>query len=231
PYGTGVLIGPREVFEQGIPERSGGGTIRMVTTEQVLWAEPPHKEEAGTPNLAGVVALAEALTVLRELGMSQVVAWEKWLTTYTLRELSQIPGLRVYGTVGAEEDKRVGVISFTMEAAEPALVASILSHEGAVGVRHGCFCAQPYVMSLLRLSSEEKSRLWTQISQGLPVKKPGFVRISLGLYNTEEHIQRLVKYLRLISAGNSQGKYRYIQEEGCYWPLNFDPNPEYFFCL
>src|SRR5690606_21250085 len=80
PFGTGVLIGPKETFKKGDPEFTGGGTANIVTPDFILWEDPPNKEEAGTPNLLGVVALVHSIKTLKNIGMENIDEHEKLLT-------------------------------------------------------------------------------------------------------------------------------------------------------
>ncbi len=232
PYGTGVLIGPKKLFQQGEPEQVGGGTVELVTHGSVLWAEPPHKEEAGTPNLPGAVALAKALKILQEIGMDRIMEHEKQLTNLALEKLKQIPGVKIYGAIEpTEAEQRVGVISFSVEGIEPGLVASMLCYEGGIGVRHGCFCAHPYVIKLLGLSPERIQHIWTQLAAGNRRNLPGLVRISFGLYNTREDVLRLITTLEKIVQGGCQGEYYYNEQEHCFMPKGLRERFEHYFTL
>src|SRR3972149_3849019 len=97
PFGTGALVGRRDVFEQGDPEERGGGPVAVATLDEVVWAEPPDREEAGSPNVVGAVALGLALDRLAEIGMEAVAAHEAELTAHALRRLGEIPGIRIFG--------------------------------------------------------------------------------------------------------------------------------------
>ena len=94
PFGTGVLIGPRKIFSEGAPDYSGGGTVEIVTEDAVYWAGPPDREEAGSPNVIGAVAMAAACKALTEIGMDRLAAHEADLTRYALTELRKIEGHR-----------------------------------------------------------------------------------------------------------------------------------------
>jgi cysteine desulfurase / selenocysteine lyase len=192
PFGAGVLIGPKYVFEQGAPEYSGGGTARLVTSRRVIWENPPHREEAGTPNLMGIVALLAAIRTLNTLGMSQVQKVEEGLLEYALGKMQRIDGIKIYGE--ASTSQRIGVIPFNIVGLHHDDVAEILAQEGGIAVRSGCFCAQPYVQKLLRISDREVEKY--ALNPTLP--RPGMVRVSLGLYNTYREIDVLITLLRKI---------------------------------
>lgn len=194
PFGAGVLIAPKADLKKGAPDYKGGGTIDVVTRELVKWAEPPHKDEAGTPNLMGVMALVEAIRTLNGIGMKNIEKYELMLTEYCLNRLKTIPGIRLYGN--AENcKKRLGIIPFNIKNIPHGVVAAALSDEAGIAVRSGCFCAQPYVQKLLNVSKEEMSRVIRK--PGYP--RPGMVRLSFGLYNSIQEIDELIRTLHIIS--------------------------------
>ena len=200
PFGTGVLIGPRHVFERGSPEFVGGGTVSLVTPLGVEWAMPPAKDEAGSPNVIGVIALASALAILDDLGLDNIALHEQSLTDYALMQLGQIAKLKLYGSKKTQDMNRLGVISFELEGYDHALVAAILAFYGGIGVRSGCFCAQPYIQRLLGLDPMTVARLRHRHSSGEIKYLPGLVRISLSMYNTPGELNHLAKTLQEICA-------------------------------
>ncbi|NIV93017.1 aminotransferase class V-fold PLP-dependent enzyme, partial [candidate division KSB1 bacterium] len=144
PFGTGVLIGNKDFFAEGDPDFVGGGTVDIVSLDYTYWTDVPEKEEAGTPNIVGVVALAKALLVMEKLGMDRVAEHETRLTRYALKKIREIPGIYIYGGSDPEHvENRLGVISFNVDGLPNAKVAAILNYEGGIGVRNGCFCAHP----------------------------------------------------------------------------------------
>ncbi|MGE5392057.1 MAG: aminotransferase class V-fold PLP-dependent enzyme [Deltaproteobacteria bacterium] len=217
PYGTGVLIGPRDTFEQGMPEYSGGGTIRAVHREAVYWADPPEKEEAGSPNVLGVLGLADTLTFLQKIDMSQMAAYEESLTEYAINRLHEIRGLSVYG-----DGPRVAVISFNLAGMPHSLVGAILCYEAGIGVRTGCFCAQPYVRHLMG----EQEQFFECFKSGGNCLEPmpGMVRVSLAAYNTRAEIDHLVGWLKRISDNRQEfiRRYRYDALNDEYLPRGID---------
>jgi len=204
PFGTGVLIGPEQDFEKGEPEYKGGGTIDIVTHDLIRWAEPPHKDEAGTPNLMGVIALSKAVRCLESLGMSNLEGYELSLVEYALSALKQVPDIQLY--CDDEIRERVGIIPFNIDGVHHQAVASALSAEAGIAVRNGCFCSQPYVQKLLDLPRNEIRKHVRHPE--LP--RPGMVRLSFGLYNNYDEIDILVHKLCEISAN----KELYVQRYG-----------------
>jgi len=229
PFGTGALIGPKEVFLQSGPEYSGGGTVDVVTLEEVHWAGTPDREEAGSPNVVGALAMAVAAEALMQLGMQAIAEHEAELAALALKRLGTIRGIRIYGDSDpARVEERVGVIPFSLQGISHFLVAAILGYEGGIGVRSGCFCAHPYVVHLLQLNAEEAVSWRTQLLAGDRSNMPGMVRMSLGCYNTAADVERLAEMLERIARADYLGDYRLDSSSGEYTPAGYeDPLAEY----
>lgn len=203
PFGAGVLIGPKYDFERGEPEYRGGGTIDIVTHDLVKWAEPPHKDEAGTPNIMGVVALSEAVKTLNSIGLANLEVYEKSLTEYALAKLNSVPDIKLYCDNDLRD--RVAIIPFNIKGLPHQIVAAALSAESGIAVRSGCFCAQPYVQKLMKIPRNEIRK---------HIKNPslphsGMVRLSFGIYNNYDEIDVLVQKLCEISANKELYLERY----------------------
>ena len=219
PYGTGVLIGRRDTFLQGDPEMVGGGTVDIVTVDDVAWAPLPDKEEAGSPNVVGAVAFAKALLCLQEIGMDALAEHEARLTAHLLRKLARIDGVRVYGITEPERaTERVGVIPFNVRGMSHYLVAAILSFESGVGVRNGCFCAHPYLLSLLNVSHNQARSHQQEVKNGTKAYLPGLIRASFGCYNTEDEVDWFAEALEKITRGEYSGQYVQDRASGAFWP-------------
>ena len=232
PYGTGVLIGPAALFEQGDPDLVGGGTVDIVTEDDVRWAGPPDREEAGSPNVVGAVALAQAVLCLEEIGMATLAAHEADLTAHALRCLQAIDGVQLYGMTDPDRAaERLGVIPFTVRGVDHYKVAAVLSFEGGIGVRNGCFCAQPYIHRLLQVPDDTALRYQQEIIAGTRSNLPGLVRVSLGCYNTTDEIDHLADLLARLVAGDLLGEYDQDPHSGVYWPRDFQPDYERYFTL
>ena len=230
PFGAGALVGPREIFLQGAPEYQGGGTVELVTLGYVRWAELPDREEAGSPNVVGAIAMAMAAQAMMDVGMESVERHETALTAYALDRLRSLPEITIYGEADPQRtQERVGVISFNLGSANHALVAAVLGYEGGIGVRSGCFCAQPYVASLLREAETEKAQWGRDPLAGDNSGKPGMVRISFGAYNSFDDVDALVEMLRRITRNEYRGRYYPIPESGEYAPAGHrDSMADYF---
>ncbi|MGH2480875.1 MAG: aminotransferase class V-fold PLP-dependent enzyme, partial [Ktedonobacteraceae bacterium] len=226
PYGSGVLVIPHTLFAEGEPMLVGGGSACLVTRDGIVWAsESDHREEAGSPNVIGAIALAAALQELMCYGMERVAAHERQLTRHAIRQLRQIPGLVSYGPswqdfLDGKED-RLGVFAFNLPGHSYAEVAAILAYEWGIGVRSGCFCAHQYVAHLLGISEADSQEASERLVTGLPVDLPGMVRASLGLTNGRADVDRLVEGLRAIVRGEVRATYL-TSESGDLEPDNAD---------
>ncbi|MDI6780234.1 MAG: aminotransferase class V-fold PLP-dependent enzyme [Bacteroidota bacterium] len=230
PFGIGVLVGPKKFFEIGAPEMVGGGTVDIVTLDEVYWNKPPFKEEAGSPNVIGAIALARSILKLQEIGMDNIAEHERQLLEYAYNKLRKLSQLIIYGYTNNLNDK-VGVIAFNIDGMHHALVASILGYEGGIGVRNGCFCAHPYVKNLLRVNQEDEHKLTEEIKHGDKSNLPGMVRASFGCYNNEEDIERLVDMLDRIIKKDYKGEYVMNPETGVYSVKGFKLDVEQYFPL
>ena len=222
PFGTGALIGPAKFFEEGDPDMVGGGVVDIVTLEDAVWNHPPHKEEAGSPNVVGGVALAEAVAILESVGMGEIEKHELDLLRYAINSLKKIRGVTLYGPTEHLEDK-VGVIAFNVDGLHHALVAAIMGTEGGIGVRNGCFCAHPYVKELLHVTPEEDRIFTEEVLGGDKSHMPGMVRASLGCYNNERDIDAFVEMLGRIVRKEYRGTYVQDRSSGAFHAEGFSP--------
>lgn len=140
PTGVGVLWGKYELLDAMKPFGYGGEMIQEVRVEKTLFKEVPHKFEAGTPHIAGVIGFGAAIDYLTKLGMDKVRRHEEEIITYAMKELKRIKGLTIYGPTNIK--KKGGVIAFTMKSAHAHDIAQILNEEN-VCIRSGNHCAMP----------------------------------------------------------------------------------------
>jgi cysteine desulfurase/selenocysteine lyase len=148
------------------PYQGGGDMIRSVTFEKTLYAPIPSKFEAGTPHIEGGIGLGAAIDYLEGIGMEAINAYEQELLAYAMNAVSDIPGVRIFGTAR----EKASVISFSLEGVHPHDIATILDQEG-IAIRTGHHCAQP-VMERFGV--------------------PAMARASLAFYNTRAEIDALV---------------------------------------
>lgn len=232
PFGTGALVGPKAVFLEGEPEYRGGGTVDVVTLDEVEWAGMPDRDEAGSPNVIGAVAMAAAAQALMDIGMEAIADHERQLMDYALPRLAQVPGLRFYGLPSDDnQDDKVGVIPFNLDGSSHFLVAAILGYEAGIGVRSGCFCAHPYVVHLLQLTEAQSESWRRQLLGGDRSQMPGMVRASFGCYNQPQEVDRLVEALHMITNKTYHGEYQLDPASGEYTPAGFTESLEAYFAL
>ncbi|MBN8728677.1 MAG: cysteine desulfurase [Xanthomonadales bacterium] len=167
PTGTGALWARREILRDMPPFFGGGEMIREVSFEGTTFADPPHRFEAGTPNIAGFVGLGAALDYVESLGRERMAAYEHELLGHATAALKAVPGLRIIG----EAPHKATVISFLIEGVHGHDLATLLDHEG-VAVRSGHHCAHP-LMAFFGV--------------------PATVRASLSIYNTREEVDRFIE--------------------------------------
>ena len=216
PFGSGALVGR---LPEGEPLLAGGGAIRLVTVDDVIWAPAPDRYEAGSPNVIGVVALAAACRALTALGMDVVEAHERSLAVRLWTALAGVPGLEMLTLWPRGTVDRVGVAAFNLAGYRDPLLAAILSAEHAIGVRHGCFCAHPLMTHLLGVPDAESHRLHAELRAGRQPLLPGAVRASLGLGNTVEDVDRLVRALHEIARHGPRSRYVHVREHDEYRPV------------
>ncbi len=185
PFGSGALVGPRALFESGDPFLAGGGAVDLVDLDEVVWTAPPDREEAGSPNVLGAIALHAAIDQLRQIGWGPIREHELVLSEAMhagLREIDGVTLLGPHGSVsGDDRPETLPVAAFTIEGMHHALVAARLSAEFGIAVRHGCFCAHPYVIRLLGLGEPEVNAYRAGLLRGDHRGIPGAVRASAGL--------------------------------------------------
>ncbi len=230
PFGTGALVGPKEIFLAEGPEYSGGGTVNIVTEDEVYWGDTPDRDEAGSPNVVGAVALAAAIEALTEIGMDNVAAHEEELIVYALEKMNAMSGVTVYGESNPlKANEKVGVIPFNLDNVPHFLTAAILGYEGGIGVRSGCFCAHPYVVHLLDIDDSQQESWRDRMLSGDKTDMPGMVRASFGCYNTTDDIDKLIDMLVRIQGKDYKGDYEQETRSGEFVPKNYvEPHNEYF---
>ncbi|MDE1828557.1 MAG: cysteine desulfurase [Candidatus Micrarchaeota archaeon] len=171
PSGIGALYAKEAMLDAMNPLFGGGDMIRSVDLQQSTWNELPWKFEAGTQNIEGAIGLRAAVKYLKKLGMENVHEHEKTLTRYALQRLSEIDYVKVHGPGINDVEKRLGVISFTIQGVHPHDAAAVLDSEG-VAIRSGHHCAMPLVRNI--------------------IGQPAVSRMSFYIYNREEEIDKAI---------------------------------------
>jgi len=200
PFGAGALVGPSHAFTEGDPFLAGGGAVDLVDLGEVLWTEPPEREEAGSPNVVGAVALHAALRSMCEVGWGPIIEHDRRLARRLREGLRAIPGVHLLGPQDPGHDT-LPLAAFTVEGVPHALVAARLAAEEGIGVRHGCFCAHPYLARLLGLTGAQMAAYRDELRRGDRRRVPGAVRASCGINTTEADVDRLLAALARIATG------------------------------
>jgi len=222
PFGAGILVGPRATFAEGDPFLAGGGAVDLVDLDEVAWTDPPEREEAGSPNVIGAVALHTAIDELATLGWGAIADHDDELARRLRGGLAALDGVRLLGPDPAVPT--LPLAAFTVEGVPHALVAARLSAEYGIGVRHGCFCAHPYLMRLLDLSPAEIAEYRRAVLAGDRRRMPGAVRASAGLATTPADVDRLLAAVSDIAAGRpAPVAYSQDAQTGDYWPESEAP--------
>ncbi len=170
PTGIGILYGKRHLLEKMPPYQGGGDMIDTVTLESATYQHPPLRFEAGTPMIAEVIGLCEALRFIESIGRERIQAWEMDLLHHATKKMQEIKGLKIIGT----SPQKAGIISFTVEGLHPLDIGTLLDIRG-IAVRTGHMCAQP-ALKALGVNS--------------------LTRISFAFYNTFEEVDTFVKALK-----------------------------------
>ncbi|MGH2448356.1 MAG: aminotransferase class V-fold PLP-dependent enzyme [Chloroflexota bacterium] len=222
PYGAGVLIGRPDWLSGSQPFLVGGGAVDFVTTSDVTWSALPDRQEAGSPNVAGAVALGASCRELQRFGMARLAGEEAELAGYARRRLDAIEGLVLYQLFAGSAVPRLAITTFNLDGVHHSLLAAILSAEYGIGVRNGCFCAHPYLQRLLACDASGRERIRDEIASGHREHVPGAVRASLGIGSTRDDIDALADALKDIGAHGPRWQYRVWESTGEYLP---DPDP------
>ena len=180
PYGGGAVVGLKEELDKHIPAYYGGGMVEAVFDRRVCYAAAPDSYEAGSPNYPGLVGLVYAIKMLKAFGFDDIVRHEQRLMRRAIEGLRQIPEVSLYGDNDYIDD-RVGIVVFNLGCIISEDIADYLAGKHGIAVRHGAFCAHPYVR---RLTNEAEH------SGCQPPK--GMVRASIGIYNNEAEIDALI---------------------------------------
>jgi len=215
PFGAGALIAPRALLAEGEPFLVGGGAVGAVSFDDVIWADGPDRDDAGSPNVLGVVALTAAADELRTDGWSSVLAHEEHLLRALDSELASVPGLHRLGPVTGD---RLPVATFNLDGVPHGLLAARLANEYAIGTRSGCFCAHPYMGRLLGLSDDDVAQFHADVRAGARHRLPGAVRVSANRQTYLTDIPMLGQALREIAASPEDAARYVVDERGDYLP-------------
>ena len=173
PTGTGILYVKKDRYTEMKPYQGGGDMIKEVSFEKTTFNSPPHKFEAGTPNIAGIIGLGAAIDYVNSIGIEQVYQIEEELLKYATEKISSIKDIKIYGNA----EKKASVISFNLKNSHPFDVGTLLDQMG-IAIRTGHHCTQP-LMDFYNI--------------------PGTARVSFAFYNTKSEIDLFIKALKKVA--------------------------------
>ena len=191
PFGSGAIIGLRDELEKYPPDTKGGGTVERVLDDEIIWLSTPEKNEAGSPNFFGAVALMQALKEMNKIGFELIESNEKKLLKILIEGMKNFERVILYGDNENIED-RLGIMVFNIDRLCYEMVGEYLASIRGIAVRQGGFCAHPYTRRLLGIKSNEIEEY---------IKKngmPGMVRVSLGAYNSEKEVNIFLETIEYI---------------------------------
>ncbi len=190
PYGSGAIVGLTKDLSDVDPLLKGGGCVKAVLDNEVIWSEPPSLHEAGTPNALGAIALARSLKQLKQIGFDNIYNHEMYLKEYLIKELKKIDKVILYGDTENIDD-RLGIIVFNIEGQDYKVIGKRFADEMGIALRTGKFCSHPYVNRLMGISDATACR-----EARNDVHPNGMIRASLGLYNTKREAELFISYVK-----------------------------------
>ncbi len=227
PSSPGVVITRKDLFSGIEPIEVGGGMIDDVYINHYLPTDRfPDREEAGTPNIVGAIALATVMQMLQTIGMDFIDQRESAIVSHAVEQLDKIADVIVYGDTNPKQSNRTGALSFNIKGMDHALTAAILNDYFNISVRNACFCAHLYVREMI---SDELSEAVDQLNnkelEALAELHRGMVRASFGIYNDYSDVEALINALQHICSKPTfyQQQYRLTPNgDYCHKTFNFD---------
>lgn len=235
PGSPGVVIARKSILQSIEPEEVGGGMVDRVFPEKYFVTKKfPDREEAGTPNIIGGIMLGASVDILDRIGMDAVLEEDQILTNMALKEMINMDDVVIYGETDTCTCPRAGTISFNIKNLNHGLVAAILNDYYNIAVRNECFCAHPYVEKMLQLTHAEeiKDARKRNVVDWHAEPWMGMVRVSFGIYNSEEDIRFFTESLKEIIRKKDEFISKYeINSLGDYEHKDFKFTSDEYFCI
>jgi selenocysteine lyase/cysteine desulfurase len=223
PFGAGVLVGPRQVLAAGDLFGAGEGALPVPGLDDLAWMAPPEREEPGSPNVIGAVALGAAIGALEGIGWPAVISQDRRIARSLRRGLAAIPGVRLRGP--GTDAETLPVAAFTVDGIPSALIAARLAAEDAIEVRHGCLHARPYLTRLLGPGPAGARASRGRVRTGGRSSLPGAIRASAGINTSEGDVARLLRAVERLVSGEAPVRYRRDPSTGDFYPARPAPEP------
>ena len=223
PFGAGVLIGPRRMLAAGDQSLLGGGATSVLDPNDATWMARQEREDPGSPNLIGAVALGAAISALQGIGWPAIIGHDRRIARLLRRGLAAIPTVRLLGPDPGTDT--LPVATFTVDGIPSALVAARLAAEDAIEVRHGCLHAHPYLSRLLGLRPAQARTSREQARNGGRGAMPDAVRASAGINTSERDVARLLRAVKRLVSEEPPVRYRRDPSTGDFYPAGPVPQP------
>ncbi|MEI6554608.1 MAG: aminotransferase class V-fold PLP-dependent enzyme [Paludibacter sp.] len=218
PFGVGALVGNKQIFEKGWPDMVGGGTVKWLDSNDIIWSETTKRENGGTPNYVGAVALAEACKVIESIGYDKILLHESKLINQAHNSFKDIPALRLVEDIEINLEKQIPIFSFHINDYSHSIVGAFLGFEKAIGVRTGILCQFHYLQKFFPKSEEYFEQIKNNLNAGINTSNDfGLTRASCGLGNTPNDIVRLADSIKELIDSGTKVKYK-IDTNGLYIP-------------
>ena len=223
PFGIGVLIAKKKIFQEGWPDSPGGGTIKLIDGAEIIWSDLPSRETGGTPNFHGIIALAEACKTLKNIGFEKIKAHEHELIEYARTQFAKNENVIIHRklTMPNNHDS-IAIFPFSLNGYHPSLIGAYLGTEKAIGVRAGHLCQFALIRHILSVPEAERIKIRSQIKDGENRNLYGVVRASCGIGTTKEDISSLAIALTDLKQNGPQANYSQ-NADGVFEPTNWMP--------
>ena len=236
PGSPGVIIARKSFLESIEPEEVGGGMVDKVYPDNYFVTKKfPDRVEAGTPNILGAITLGASIHILETIGMDLILKEDLNIIQYAMNHLKKINEVYIYGDTNTKLCPRAGTIAFNILNMDHGLVASVLNDYFNIAVRNECFCAHPYVEQMLQVThSKELDECESRDNHLTWKMEPwmGMVRVSFGIYNSTQDVDKLIDALHTIIKQKDKFKDNYlIDKNGDYRHKSFHFSSTDFFSL
>ena len=188
----------------------------MLSDNSLIWAKGTRKHQAGTLNTVGVIALAESMRIMQQIGWGRIINHEKKLTKALVDGVCDITKVKTYVPVEKYSENRTGVLVFNVNGQHHALVSAVLDKEYNIETRSGTICSHRLVRKWLAISDREQKRIEDEIREGNLLASYGRVRASIGVFNTEEDINTALEAVKQIATKGPQLHYVPVPSEETY---------------
>ncbi len=234
PGSPGVVVCRKDILLAIEPEEVGGGMVEDVyINNYIIKNYFPDREEAGTPNIPGAIALATAIEIMDHIGMEEIYEYEEILVNRAMERMLDIQDIMIYGEKDLTKCTRAGSISFNINGMHHGLTAAVLNDYFNIAVRNECFCAHPYVKELIL---DDMLEAVSELSESEIETKykllAGMVRASFGLYNTMDDVDALITALKIISINKEKYSNHYhVDDYGNYVHNTFQMDSDNHFSI